>query len=257
MSCEARICQSRGLAHLPARVTAATARPSIMTSFIGDPKTPQIRGISLKRPPARGPSDSVWREEVNFKTHNRTFAKLRRWQDRPSVSCLIYAPPAEWVGVSLRFPVSVNLTLVITMWWTCDRDKNYGTKIPHFCLVIVCRHFFWQYYVIWKSLHSLSFQPWHLWNIVMMRTAQLLTSLYSCKNEMCKCLKRNPNACSVCGELTHFDLSASILLVWPKAMSPSPDFVVALLKSAFICYLSDLLRHCHLWLPFSMLSCKW
>lgn len=55
MSCEDRIGHSRGLAHLPARVTAATARLSIMTSFIGNPKTPQIRGISLKHPPARGP----------------------------------------------------------------------------------------------------------------------------------------------------------------------------------------------------------
>lgn len=51
MSCGSRICQSRGLAHLPGQLPTAKARLSIMTSFIRSLKNLQIHWISLKIPP--------------------------------------------------------------------------------------------------------------------------------------------------------------------------------------------------------------
>lgn len=92
MSCGSQICQSRGLAHLPAQLPAATARLSVKTSFIRNSKSPQICWSSRK-----------FHQLEDRWTAPETSRSISKPQDSPSVYCLIYAPPAEWMGVGLNF----------------------------------------------------------------------------------------------------------------------------------------------------------
>lgn len=103
---------------------------------------------------------------------------------------------------------------------------EYTKNTSRLCCHCVSWHCFGNIMPFKNSSTEVCFQPGHLWTIVMMRT-QLV--IYSYTTVKMKCKMRDQ-----CMENSHFDSECTKYLGLTKNMSPSSDYVVALLESAHL-----------------------